>query len=369
MFGIFKRYRRLFSRDAAESFNRMAEFLTNFCSNESIKFDRPDDPSADNPPIISVDVDWLLSTCMPRVSATGILYSMGGSISAISIGTTSGTVAAGDHTHTTSDITDWATATADFLTSTDLSDYVTSTSLSTTLQGYAASDHSHDLRYARLSHAHGHITSDGKLDNCTSSDCLVITTTGGVITHSNSGPKASDVASLVSQWINNNRQIGGGSITTSNITDWATATAGFITSSSLSTTLTDYASAQTVSDLADIVDGIVDAYQDASDVSSAIQTELANYVSTNDLSTTLANYVLSSDLGEYLEESDFPSGFLTAAGNGVNSGTITVVTGVTWNGTSLAYTKQTLSVAKGFVTSLGTSSSQNINTPTVVTWS
>lgn len=59
MFGIFKRYRRLLSRDAAQSFNKMAAFLTNVCSSESIKFDRPDEPSADNPPCISVDKEWL----------------------------------------------------------------------------------------------------------------------------------------------------------------------------------------------------------------------------------------------------------------------------------------------------------------------
>ena len=49
MFGIFKSYKRLFSNGAAEDFNRMAAFLTNFCSNESLNFDRPDNPGPDNP--------------------------------------------------------------------------------------------------------------------------------------------------------------------------------------------------------------------------------------------------------------------------------------------------------------------------------
>ena len=134
MFGIFKKYKRLFGRDAARSFNLMAAFLTNLCGDESINIDRPDDPSSGNPPCISVNLSWLLSVCLPKVSSTGLLYSTGGDISTKSIGTTSGTIAAGDHTHTTSDITDWATATADFLTLIDLS---------TALSGYATSSHTH----------------------------------------------------------------------------------------------------------------------------------------------------------------------------------------------------------------------------------
>ena len=59
MFGIFKKYKRLFGRDAARSFNLMTAFLTNLCGDESIDIDRPDDPSTGNPPCISVNREWL----------------------------------------------------------------------------------------------------------------------------------------------------------------------------------------------------------------------------------------------------------------------------------------------------------------------
>ncbi len=61
MFGIFKSYKRFFGKDAAESFNRMAAYLTNFCTNESLVFDRPDNPGPDNPPCMSINTDWLKS--------------------------------------------------------------------------------------------------------------------------------------------------------------------------------------------------------------------------------------------------------------------------------------------------------------------
>lgn len=526
MFGIFKRYKRLLSRDAAESFNRMAAFLTNFCTNESIKFDRPDDPSADNPPCISLDGEWMsdnyvtigttqtitgakkfttginiehptdgrhshlgtgaiflyhptpyisfnfnLSTTTTsqiievssgaleikspnharlqehpadttlnasntsgtaRQIATvgygnshywrkdnasdGFLYNDSGTLSYIDFGTTSGTIAEGDHTHTTAGITDWATATADFLTSSDLSDYVTSSSLATTLQGYASSSHNHDSRYAGLSHAHGYITSDGKLSNCTSNDCLVVTTTGGVITHSNSGPKASDVAALVTQWISNSRKIGKSSISTSDITDWSTATAGFLTSSSLS----GYATSSDLSNALDLVDQLTDtvtdianAYQTASDVSSAIQTALADYVSTSDLATLLADYVTDTDLGDVVYSVDNvsadangnvtlnavksvdghspnangavslgltasqwvktdSSGHLTTTSDNVVTiganqqgltENVTVVIGAKWDGTQLIFYRKQLNFTNGVLT--GTSSKTDLTISTV----
>lgn len=59
MFGIRKTFRRLFGRSAADSFNLMAAYLTNFCADESIDFHRPDSPSAENPPCIGVNKQWL----------------------------------------------------------------------------------------------------------------------------------------------------------------------------------------------------------------------------------------------------------------------------------------------------------------------
>lgn len=59
MFGIRKTFRRLFGRSAADSFNLMAAYLTNFCADESIDFHRPDSPSAENPPCIGINKTWL----------------------------------------------------------------------------------------------------------------------------------------------------------------------------------------------------------------------------------------------------------------------------------------------------------------------
>ncbi len=59
MFGIRKTFRRLFGRSAADSFNLMAAYLTNFCADESIDFHRPDSPSAENPPCIAINKTWL----------------------------------------------------------------------------------------------------------------------------------------------------------------------------------------------------------------------------------------------------------------------------------------------------------------------
>ncbi len=109
MFGIFRRFRRLLGRGAAEEFNRMAAFLTHFCSNGSINFDRPDDPSSDNPPCISVNEDWLegrLGNCLQKSD----------------VGTTSDKVAAGDHTH---DLADLDNSSAGFQNAQQVSDAIT----------------------------------------------------------------------------------------------------------------------------------------------------------------------------------------------------------------------------------------------------
>ena len=435
MFGIFRRYRRLLSRDAAQSFNRMAAFLTNFCSNESIKFDRPDEPSADNPPSIAVDLEWLLSVCIPKVTATGILYSAGGAISTKSFGTTSGTVAEGDHTHTTEDITDldlsdyalalhthsasdivdWDDATEDFLTADDLTDYITSSSLATTLEGYAVSGHTHDLRYSRLNHTH-EIT-DFTATNCTAtaqSPCFILSDSTNGIYHSNQNPSVATVRAICSAWTSNGNSFGTGTsnLTHSDITDWATATADFLTSSDLSgyvtssdlsteladyvtssalaTELADYVDAQTVSDLADIVDGILDDYLSASDLS----TTLADYVTSSDLSTTLAEYATTNDIDGVVFSVDGhspnangavsfgltaskwvktdSSGHLTTTNDKVvtiasnqtgQTTNVTLVTGVTWNGTQLVVARTQLNFSGGVLT--GTTSQTNTTIGTV----
>jgi hypothetical protein len=59
MFGIFKTYRHLLSRGAAKAFNQIAAYVTNLCADESIDFHRPDSPTAENPPCIGVNEEWL----------------------------------------------------------------------------------------------------------------------------------------------------------------------------------------------------------------------------------------------------------------------------------------------------------------------
>ena len=126
MFAIFRRYRHLVGRGAAESFNLMAAYLTNLSSDESLDFHRPDKPTADDPPLLAINADWLNARYLQKVNGTGLLYVSGGTMSLKSIGTTANTVAAGDHTHsgylTSADL-------EDYVTSEDLEDYVTSEDL------------------------------------------------------------------------------------------------------------------------------------------------------------------------------------------------------------------------------------------------
>ena len=277
------------------------------------------------------------------------------------------------HEHTTDNLTDWATATAHFLTDADLSDYITTSNIGVS-GGVAAFSHTHN-GYAATLHSHGNINADGTLNGCLAADCLLITTTGGLITHSNSNPKASDIASLVSQWIKNGKTIGSSFSTSA--TGFAYNTSGTISykafGSSAGTVAegnhnhdsdyaaidhdhnSDYASISTVNDLTDTVESIQTEYQDASDVSSAITAALADYVSATDLGTMLADYVTHSDLGEYLGESDFPSGFLGAAASGA-SASFTFVSDVSWNGTELQKRTRTVTVTNGLITSIGNNS-------------
>ena len=263
-----------------------------------------------------------------------------------------------------------------------LADYLTSLDIGVTV--------------AAKTHTHGNITADGRLNGCTSNDCLLVTGAGGVITHSNSNPKASDVASLVSQWIENGKEIGGGDIDHTKITDWETATAGFLDTEDYNTL------ADAIGDLADMIDGCLFTYDigvtvaaqnhthttaNISNWSSATSSfvtdsELAGYALDADLAacenavadlsdivdSILNDYVSQSDLSDYISTDQIPSNFLSAI-TSRTSGVIKVCTGVTWNGTELAYTYKNVTVTQGLVTNIpAADSSANINTPTVITW-
>lgn len=67
----------------------------------------------------------------------------------------------------------------------------------------------------------------------------------------------------------------------------------------------------------------------------------------------------SEDLGNYVE---VPSGF-----TGQNS-TFSVVTNVSWNGTTLQQTKRQLTFKNGVLVTVGNESTTTIDTPTVITW-
>ena len=165
MFGIRKTFRRLFSRDAAKAFNAIISYLDNFCADESIDFHRPDSPSAENPPCIAVDKEWLedfvenlgdtptaAAAPLPvaahvdnetdaqklaRIGSSGIkapldhVHRLPDSVLTdddIDDGTNNGAVAPASHKHTASDITDLDDEIAAALT-----DYPTASEMNTAI--------------------------------------------------------------------------------------------------------------------------------------------------------------------------------------------------------------------------------------------
>ena len=408
MWNLFGRYKGRKVLPSARQMNLIAAILNHVTQGTGIKMDMPQLPSTDSPWTIGIDVDWLkdfvggdvdvAANKIVKTDADGdldalcdVLTSAPSSDKVLTV-KSGGTVVswedADDHEHTTSDITDWDTATADFLTDEDISDCLTTNDIGSTVaacshthSGYAASNHTHS-EYAASNHTHSlsTISSSG----CTASPsapCFILSDAINGLYHSNQNPSVATVIAMCSAWTNNGNSFGTGNsnITTSDITDWSTATANFltssdvsdhITSSDLSTALSDYVTASELSaELSDYVTSsdlttTLSDYLSSSDLSTA----LSDYITSSDLSTALSDYVTASELGEYLEEGDFASGFITATFSGVNSGTLKVVTGVTWNGTKLQYTNQTITVSKGLITSLGSSSTTDIDQPTVITW-
>lgn len=59
MFHTRDQFKRLFSRDAADTLNAHSAFLNNLCGGDAIAIDRPDTPGPDNPPRVSVRVEEL----------------------------------------------------------------------------------------------------------------------------------------------------------------------------------------------------------------------------------------------------------------------------------------------------------------------
>lgn len=59
MFHVVDTFKRLISRRAAGEFNKIAAFLNNLCGGDYIIVERPDVPTADRPPRITLNVDAL----------------------------------------------------------------------------------------------------------------------------------------------------------------------------------------------------------------------------------------------------------------------------------------------------------------------
>jgi len=249
------------------------------------------------------------------------------------------------------------------------------------------------------SHIHGNITADGKLNGCSSADCFLVTTTNAVITHSNLAPKVSEVKDLVTQWINADKKLGAvssvcgktGAVTldnsdvgaaatnhthnTSDISDFSSsvqslinsALASYATQSWVTSQLSDKASQSSVDTLTDSLESLTAIVQQISS-DYVTSTELASYATREWVQSQ--GYVTDEELGEYLTTDDISQASINALASGVSSSTLTVVGEVTWNGSTLQYKYKEVTITKGIITSVPASySTKTIDTPTVITWS
>lgn len=134
----------------------------------------------------------------------------------------------------------------------------------------------------------------------------------------------------------------------------------------------EYAQTSAVEQLLQIVNGIVADYAKSGDIQNAISTFSNTASSTYATKAQLQQLVdeLSElDLDNYLTKTNIPQEFITAIA-ARKSGPIKVCTGVTWNGTKLAYTYREVTVTQGLITNIpAQDSSTDINTPTVISWS
>lgn len=175
-------------------------------------------------------------------------------------------------------------------------------------------------------------------------------------------------------------------LTHDDITDWDAATADFLDGD-------DYdAIIGAVEDVVAIVDGILADYLSSADVGVIVAEENHTHTTADitDWGTAtsqfltdadMAGYALEDDLldveadvlelaEEILDINDDLDDLFTWYNSGVSSSTIRVVTGVTWNGTKLAFTYRDVAVAHGLITNVpGSDSSTDIDTPAVITWS
>ena len=280
----------------------MAAFLNYLSVGKYFNFTKPDEPTQDTPPCIELDIEALAAD-LPTKKITH------------------------------NDITDWDEATEDFAKQEDVDDLTDAVSdltdvvqgiaddVDTILEDYATGTEVDEIAesvsdiidavnelndavtdiadvvdailtdYALADHTHGFITADGKLSNCQSAGCLVVTDAQGRITHSDSKPLAKDVADLVQQWIDNDRKIGGGTITHDKITDWDSATAGFLDGDDYDTL---------VDAIGELADAIADCLKLA-DVGVTVAEKNHTHTTANisDWGTATAAFLTDADLAGY----------------------------------------------------------------------
>ena len=167
-------------------------------------------------------------------------------------------------------------------------------------------------------------------------------------------------------------------ITHDKITDWGAATAGFLTDDDYDTL------SGAITDLSDIVDGILADYLSTADIGVTVAAKDHTHTTANisDWGTATANfltdadmsaYALDSDLAlleqdvaelaDYVESMDQDIADLTVwYGTGIG-GSFNIVTNVEWTGSVLRMRRKSVTFTNGLITAIGNDSTVTIDTP------
>jgi len=398
MWNLFGRYKGRKVLPSARQMNLIAAILNHVTQGTGIKMDMPQLPSTDSPWTIGIDVDWLkdfvggdvdvAANKIVKTDADGdldalcdVLTSAPSSDKVLTV-KSGGTVVAwedaNDHEHTTDDITDWDTATSNFLDTSDIG--VNVAAYSHTHSEYAANNHTHN-GYASAGHTHAYsqltgtpdlsgfldtfdigdtvqaysssltalesnLTSDGKVPlsmltgniSGHSGTCYVTIDNYGNLGHSenlaydllNAAKTASASALATDKCLGNGLQYASSAFSVKTRSGYGlTCDANGLAL----TTLTANKWMKT----------------DANGLPTTTNDTPASFSST----PTSGRVVLT----------DGTTGALTTASGGY-SGTKTVVTGVTWNGTQLVITRENWTYSGGIVTTAAATSNVTINTVT-----
>ena len=396
MWNVFGRYKGRKVLPSARQMNLIAAILNHVTQGTGIKLDCPQSPSTDSPFVIAVDTAWLAefvggkanvaANKIVRTDADGELAALCDVLTSApsddkvltvkSGGTTVTWCDANDHEHTTEDITDWDTATADFLTNDDISDCLTTADIGSTVaaynhvHNYAASSHTHayseltgvpDLSgflsdsdigvdvqeySAALTTLASSLASDGKVPlsmltgniNGHSGTCYVTIDSNGNLGHSenlaynllNAAKTAQANALATDQCLGNGLQYASSAFSVKTRANYG------LTCDSNGLALTTLTANKWMK-------------TNANGLPSTTNDTPASFPST----PTSGRVVLT----------DGTTGALTTASGGY-SGPKTVVTGVTWNGTQLVVTREDWTYSGGIVTAAVATNNVTINTVT-----